>query len=113
MAQEGIAPPDDRPKAGIARRSPDAGGSRPVPDEDTEETNADRRILVAAHGSLNRILMCVALDIPVRDYRRRLVMDRAALSVLRYEPDDGPDGAQLILGNDVGHLRRPGQAPWG
>jgi hypothetical protein len=32
---------------------------------------------------------------------------------LRYERGDGPDGAQLILANDVGHLRSPGQAPWG
>jgi hypothetical protein len=57
--------------------------------------------------------MCVALDVPVRDYRRRFVMDRASLSLLRYEPGDAQEGAQLILANDVGHLRAPGQVPWG
>ena len=70
-------------------------------------------MLVVAHGTFNRILMCVALGVPVRDYRRRFVQDRANLTVLRYERGDGPDGAQLILANDVGHLRAPGEAPWG
>jgi hypothetical protein len=55
----------------------------------------------------------VALGIPVSDYRRRFVQDRTNLTVLRYERDDTPDGAQLILGNDVGHLRKEGEAPWG
>lgn len=102
-----------RARRAVPRRSPDAGGSRPMPSEGPEESEGERRILVVAHGTLNRVLMCVALDVPVRDYRRRFVMDRASLSLLRYEPGDGPDGAQLILANDVGHLRRPGQPPWG
>jgi broad specificity phosphatase PhoE len=109
LAEEHLPQP---PKAGTLR-SPDAGGSRRVPDEGTEESAAERRVLVVAHGTLNRVLMCVALDVPVRDYRRRFVMDRASLSLLRYEPGDSPEGAQLILANDVAHLRSPGQAPWG
>ena len=76
------------------------------------EVAGERRVLVVAHGTLNRILMCVALGIPVRDYRRRFVQDRANLTVLRYENGDGPDGAQLILANDVSHLRAPGETPW-
>jgi broad specificity phosphatase PhoE len=94
-------------------RSSDAGGSRHVPPEGSEESAGEQRVFLVAHGTLNRILMCVALGVPVQDYRRRFVMDRAGLSLLRYEPGDGPDGAQLILANDVEHLRKPGQAPWG
>jgi broad specificity phosphatase PhoE len=101
------------PSSGPAHRSPDAGGSRPLPAEDSEESAGERRVLVVAHGTLNRILMCVALAVPIRDYRRRFVMDRAGLSLIRYEAGDAPDGAQLILANDVAHLRRPGQPPWG
>jgi broad specificity phosphatase PhoE len=81
--------------------------------ESQAEAEGERRVLVVAHGTLNRILLCVALGIPVSDYRRRFVQDRTNLTVLRYERDDTPDGAQLILGNDVGHLRTKGEAPWG
>jgi probable phosphoglycerate mutase len=95
------------------RHSPDAGGSRPVLSESDAETAGERRALVVAHGTLNRILLCVALGLPVRDYRRRFIQDRTNLTVLRYEPGDPPDGAQLVLGNDVGHLRSSGEAPWG
>ena len=99
-----------------ATRSPrpaDPGGSRgPVP-ETLAEAQGERRVLVAGHGSVNRVLLCVALGIPVRDFRRRFVADRANLTVLRYEPGDAPDEAQLILCNDVSHLRVPGEAPWG
>ena len=68
---------------------------------------------MVAHGTYNRILMCVALGVPVRDYRRRFVQDWTNLTVLRYEPGDAPDDAQPTLANDVGHLRAPGVAPWG
>jgi broad specificity phosphatase PhoE len=101
------------PSPSQPRRSPDAGGSRHLPAEGSDESAAERRVLVVAHGTLNRVLMCVALGVPIRDYRRRLVMDRVGLSLVRYEGGDGPDGAQLILANDVAHLRQPGQPPWG
>jgi broad specificity phosphatase PhoE len=94
-------------------RSPDAGGSRPVPSEAQAEAEGERRVLVVAHGTYNRILMCVALGVPIGDYRRRFVQDWTNLTVLRYEPGDGPEGAQLILANDVSHQRGPGEAPWG
>jgi broad specificity phosphatase PhoE len=94
-------------------RSPDPGGSRGPVTESQAEAEGERRVLVVAHGTLNRILLCVALDIPVSDYRRRFVQDRTNLTVLRYERDDTPDGAQLILGNDVSHLRSKGETPWG
>jgi broad specificity phosphatase PhoE len=98
---------------GATRRSPDPGGARgPVP-ESQAEAEGERRVLVVAHGTYNRILLCVALGVPVRDYRRRFIQDRTNLTVLRYERDDTPDGAQLILANDVAHLRHSGEAPWG
>jgi broad specificity phosphatase PhoE len=95
------------------RRSPDAGGSRPPVSETEAEAHGDRRVAVIAHGTVNRILLCVALEVPIRDFRRRFIQDRANLTVIRYEPGDGPDGGQLVLLNDVSHLRHNGQAPWG
>ncbi len=98
----------------VERGFPDARrvqhGTSSEPDGASE---GERRVLVAAHGTLNRILLCVGLGIPVRDYRRRFVQDNANLTVLRYEQGDGPDGAQLILADDVSHLRPTGEAPWG
>ena len=95
------------------RHSPDPGGSRGAISESQAEAEGERRVLAVAHGTYNRILMCVALGIPVRDYRRRFIQDRANLTVLRYERGDAPDEAQLVLANDVSHLRDPGEAPWG
>ena len=95
------------------RYSPDPGGSRANLSEAQAEAEGERRVLVVAHGTYNRILLCVALGIPVRDYRRRFIQDRTNLTVLRYERGDTPDGAQLVLANDVAHLRAPGEAPWG
>jgi probable phosphoglycerate mutase len=95
------------------RHSPDPGGSRGAISESQAEAQGERRVLVVAHGTYNRILLCVALGIPVRDYRRRFIQDRTNLTVLRYERGEGPDEAQLVLANDVSHLRLPGEAPWG
>jgi broad specificity phosphatase PhoE len=94
-------------------RPPDPGGSRGPVSEQRAENEGERRVLVVAHGTLGRILISVAMGSPIRDYRRRFIVDRAALTVLRYESGDGPDGAQLVLANDVAHLRSPGEAPWG
>lgn len=109
-------PSIERPAADAStggRHSPDPGGSRGRVSEAAAEAAGERRVLVVAHGTLDRILMCVALAIPIRDYRRRLISDRVGLSVLRYENGDDIDQAQLILANDVAHLRAPGEAPWG
>jgi broad specificity phosphatase PhoE len=83
-----------------------------VADGHADPPAPDRNVLVAAHGTVNRILLCVALGSPLRDYRRRFVQDRGNLTVLRYERGDLADGAQLVLLNDVSHLREPGQTPW-
>jgi broad specificity phosphatase PhoE len=98
---------------GAQHRAADPGGSRRPVSESQAEAEGERRVLVVAHGTWNRILMCVALGVPVSDFRRRFVQDRANLTVLRYERGDTADGAQLILANDVAHLRAPGEAPWG
>ncbi len=120
LVAENILPdegPRPRPRAWAA-----GGSLAPAPAPDPAAASAttigtagaedERRVIVVAHGTLNRILLCVALGVPVRDYRRRFTQDRTNLTVLRYEHGDGPDGAQLILANDVSHLRAPGEAPW-
>jgi len=72
----------------------------------------ERPILAVGHSTTNRILMCVALGVGLRDYRRRFVQDQANLTVLRWAVGDGPEDAKLLVANDSGHLRGPGEAPW-
>ncbi len=71
-----------------------------------------RQVLVVAHSSTNRVLLCVALGTDVRDFRKRFVQSQANLTVLRWEAPDGPEDAKLLVGNDTGHLHRPDHAPW-
>jgi broad specificity phosphatase PhoE len=73
----------------------------------------ERPVLVVAHSSTNRVLMCIALGTDLRDYRKRFVQSQANLTVLRWEPGDGPEDAKLLVANDLGHLRRPDELPWG
>ena len=76
-------------------------------------TTPERPVLVVAHSSTNRILLCVALGTDVRDYRKRFVQAQANLTVLRWEADDRPEDAKALVLNDLGHLRRPDEVPWG
>lgn len=69
-------------------------------------------ILAVAHSSFNRILVCVALGLPVREFRLRLQQDQVNLTVLRFEHGTGPSDARLILLNDLAHVRPPGATPW-
>lgn len=71
--------------------------------EDGHDTG-EHRVLAVAHSTTNRILLCLALGIPLRDYRRRVRQEPANLTVLRFTGSSA-SGAQLLLGNDVGHLR--------
>jgi broad specificity phosphatase PhoE len=64
----------------------------------------DREVLAVGHSSTNRVLLCVALGVPVRDYRRRFRQEPANLTVLRFAGPRGSRGT-LLLGNDVAHLR--------
>ena len=72
----------------------------------------ERPVLVVAHSSTNRVLMCLALGTDLRDYRKRFVQAQANLTVLRWEAGDGPADAKLLVANDLGHLRSAGELPW-
>ena len=80
--------------------------------EPTGAATEDAVVLAVAHATLNRILLCVALDVPVRDYRRRFSQGQANLTVLRYAAGAAPGEARLLVLNDTAHLEAPGQAPW-
>lgn len=69
-------------------------------------------VLVVAHSSFNRILVCVALDLPVRQFRLRLQQGQVNLTALRFEHGVGPSDARLLLLNDLEHVRPIGSAPW-
>ena len=73
----------------------------------------ERPILVVAHSSTNRILLCVALGVGLRDYRRRFVQGQANLTVLRWAAGDQPEDGRVLVLNDLAHLRGPGEVPWG
>ncbi len=74
---------------------------------------ADHRVLVIAHGSLNRILLCVALDTDVRHFRQRFIQSQCNLTVLAFADDAGPRRGTLLLANDTTHLRGANDLPWG
>ena len=80
--------------------------------DDVSHAHPDRSLLIVAHSSLNRILLCVALGVPLRDFRRRFVQDQCNLTVLRFA-GRATDGAELLLCNDVAHLRGTSGATWG
>ncbi len=70
------------------------------------------QVLVVAHSTLNRVLLCVALGVELREYRRRFRQEPANLTVLRF-PGSAAEGAQLLLCNDVAHLRGTSGVTWG
>lgn len=78
----------------------------------TAAPTPERPVLVVGHASTNRILLCVALGVGLRDYRRRFVQAQANLTVVRWDTDGAVEDAQVIVLNDVGHHRGPGQQPW-
>jgi probable phosphoglycerate mutase len=73
---------------------------------------ADRVVLAVAHSTLDRILLCVALGVPIRDYRRRFTQAQVGLTVLRFADGAAPDEGRLLVLNDLGHVARRGVAPW-
>jgi broad specificity phosphatase PhoE len=80
---------------------------------DASQGPPGRPVLAVGHATTNRILLCVALGVAVRDYRRRFVQGQANITVLRWGVDDGPEDATLLLLNDLAHLRSATEAPWG
>ncbi len=87
-------------RAATAPTGPSAGG-------------LDHRVLVVAHGTLNRIFLCVALDIDLRGFRQRFIQDQCNLTVLAFADDAGPREGTLLVSNDVSHLRGANDIPWG
>jgi broad specificity phosphatase PhoE len=72
----------------------------------------ERPMLAVAHSTTNRILICVALAIEIREFRRRLDQDQANLTVLQWELDAAPDQGRMLVMNDTAHLHRPTEVPW-
>ena len=72
----------------------------------------DGPILLVGHSTTNRILICVALAIPIREYRLRVIQSQVNLTALEWRPGAPIDGATALLLNDVAHVRRPPQTPW-
>ena len=92
----------DRARALLRELLPDAAD--PAPD--------DRPILLVGHSTLNRILVSVALGLPLREYRRRIVQGQVNLTALEWAADAPPHAAKALLLNDLAHVRRPPAAPW-
>ncbi len=72
----------------------------------------DPVVLGVAHSTFNRVLLCVAVGIPVREYRRRFTQSQANLTVLRWPTGAPPEQARILAVNDTSHVAPPGQAPW-
>jgi len=72
----------------------------------------DPVVLAVAHSTLNRVLLCVAVGIPVREYRRRFTQSQANLTVLRWPTGAPPEQARILAVNDTSHVAPAGQAPW-
>ena len=74
-------------------------------------SEAGRTVLAVGHSSTNRILLSVALQAPVANYRRTFRQDPTNLTVLRFPGSD--IAGQLLLGNDLSHIRGTRGATWG
>jgi probable phosphoglycerate mutase len=68
-------------------------------------------VAVVFHKTVCRLVICHALGMAPSEYRRRLVLNNAALSIIQPRPY----GWQLITFNDTSHLSAShlGQAPLG
>jgi probable phosphoglycerate mutase len=68
-------------------------------------------VLVAFHKTVCRLAICHALGIAPSEYRRRLVLHNAALSIIQLRPD----GWRLVTFNDTSHLAtcQPGRTSSG
>lgn len=69
-------------------------------------------ILLVGHSTTNRILVCAALGIPIREYRRRIVQGQVNLTALAWDDGAAVEQGRAVLVNDLGHVRRPPAAPW-
>jgi broad specificity phosphatase PhoE len=60
-------------------------------------------IVVVSHKTICRLVVCHVLGLAPSEYRRRLTMDNAAVSIIRRDEE----GWRLILLNDTSHLPAP------
>ena len=58
------------------------------------------QVAVVFHKTVCRLAICHVLGVSASDYRRRLIMENAALSIIQARQD----GWQLITYNDISHL---------
>jgi probable phosphoglycerate mutase len=63
-------------------------------------------VAVVFHKTVCRLAVCHVLGVPPSEYRRRLAMDNAALSIIQPRKD----GWQLVTFNDTSHLSDSHQA---
>jgi broad specificity phosphatase PhoE len=75
-------------------------------------TEGQQIVLAVAHSSLNRVLLCVAMGVPVRDYRRRFAQGQGNLTVIRWPSGARIADGRLLVANDTSHLALRGQSPW-
>ena len=73
----------------------------------------DHRVLAVAHGTLNRVFLCVALDTDLRRFRQRFIQSQCNLTVLAWADDAGPRQGTLLASNDTSHLKGVSDLPWG
>ena len=69
-------------------------------------------VLAVAHSTFNRVLLCVAMGVLVRDYRRRFAQGQGNLTVIRWPSGAHVTDGRLLVANDTSHLAAPGQSPW-
>ena len=60
--------------------------------------------VVVSHKTISRLMVCYVLGLSPSEYRRRLTVDNAAVSII--QPEEG--GWRLVLLNDTSHLAVPG-----
>lgn len=108
---ETIACPGGESGADVARRVASflADLTRELPGSRGDA--AAPQVLAVAHSTTNRVLLAVALHVAVRDYRRRFQQEPANLTVLRF-PARAEEGALLLLGDDISHVRGTRGATW-
>jgi len=75
-------------------------------------TAAPATVLAVGHSTVNRVLLCVALGVPLRDYRRRFEQSWTRLTVLRFASRKAGD-AKLLLGNNVADASGLRGVTWG
>lgn len=95
----------------VARRVRSLLGDLVAWDRSLGDPGADHRVLLVGHATTNRVLLAVALDVPLRDFRRRFRQDWVNLTILRFVAED-TRGALLMLANDLAHVHGTTGVTW-